>query len=120
MYFENTGIEGKTVQFSVLEHIAGSVGSFRDGHWDYERATYDYKFENMVTGDVFYLRVPSVAIEGVVEDSAAIMKLGVPYIGKYYYPHGVEYEDEEFPEDIIKASNDILKQFEELLEKAAA
>lgn len=117
MYIENTNLEGKTVKFSVLEHIANSLGLFRNDHWDYERATYDYKFENMVTGDVYYLRVPAVAIEGVVEQSYAVMKLGKPYIGKHYYPHGMEY-DMEFPEDVIKTCNEKLAQLTEKLEQA--
>lgn len=119
MYFENTNLEGKTVKFALLEHIAKSLGLLRSEQWDYERATYDYKFENMVTGDVYYLRVPAIAIEGMVEQSHAVMKLGKPYIGKHYYPHGLEY-DEEFPEDIIKTCNEKLNQFAEKLEQATA
>ncbi len=119
MIFENTKLEGKTVRFSVLEHIASSLGLVREEQWDYERATYDYKFENMVTGDVYYLRIPAVAVEGMVEQAGALMKIGKPYLGKHYYPHGLEY-DEEFPEDIIKTCNEKLAQFEEKLKKATA
>lgn len=117
MVFENTNIEGKTVQFAVLEHLTGSLGLLRDEQWDYARVTYDYKFENMITGDVYYLRVPAVAVEGMVEQSNAVMKIGKPYIGKHYYPHGVEY-DEEFPDDIIKTCEEKLNQLEEKLEQA--
>lgn len=117
MNFENTNLEGKTVQFLTLEHIAQSLGLVREEQWDYERATYDYKFENMMTGDVYYLRVPTVAVEGMVEQPSAIMKIGKPYVGKHYYPHGLEY-DEDFPEDIIKTCEDKLAQFAEKLEEA--
>ena len=116
MIFENIGFEGKTVQFSVLEHIMESVGFIRAGQWDYERVTYDYKFENMTTGDVFYLRVPAVAVEGVVEQPHAQLKLGTAYLGKHYYPHGVEY-DEEFPDDVVNTCKSKLHQLNEHLEK---
>ncbi|MFA8437614.1 YugN family protein [Pueribacillus sp. YX66] len=119
MIFENTNLEGKTIQFSVLEHVASSLGLVRVEQWDYARATYDYKFENMMTGDVYYLRIPAVAIEGMVEQANAIMKIGKPYVGKHYYPHGVEY-DEEFPDDIIKTCNEKLSQLSEKLEGATA
>lgn len=119
MKLENIGFEGKIVQFSVLEHLMKSVGLQRDGQWDYERATYDYKFENMVTGHIYYLRVPTTAVEGVVEQHDAQMKIGTAYLGRYYYPHGVEY-DEEFPDDVVNHSKEILNQLNEKLEATVA
>ncbi|WP_425590654.1 YugN family protein [Guptibacillus hwajinpoensis] len=100
MKFDKTGLESTIVQFSILDHIMHENGLVLAGQWDYERVTYDYKFEDMTNGDVYYLRVPGVAIEGMVESSYAVIKLGKPYLGKHYYPHGVEY-DEEFPETIL-------------------
>ncbi len=100
MKFKNTGLESTIVQFSILDHIMHENGLVLAGQWDYERVTYDYKFEDMTNGDVYYLRVPGVAIEGMVESPYAVIKLGKPYVGKHYYPHGVEY-DEEFPETIV-------------------
>ena len=104
MKFDNTGLESTIVQFSILDHIMHENGLVLAGQWDYERVTYDYKFEDMTNGDVYYLRVPGVAIEGEVESDHAIIKLGKPYLGKHYYPHGVEY-DEEFPKNIINTCN---------------
>ncbi len=104
MKFENTGLESTIVQFSILDHIMHENGLVLAGQWDYERVTYDYKFEDMTNGDVYYLRVPGVSIEGMVESAHAVIKLGKPYVGKHYYPHGVEY-DEEFPETIISTCN---------------
>lgn len=115
MKLDNFGYEGKTVLFSVLEDAMNSIGLERDGHWDYERATYDFKFENMTTGAVYYLRVPAVAVEGVVEQQHAKMKIGTAYLGRHYYPHGVEY-DEDFPDDIIKTCTAKLNQLSEKLE----
>ncbi len=100
MKFDKTGLESTIVQFPILDHIMHENGLVLAGQWDYERVTYDYKFEDMTNGDVYYLRVPGVAIEGMVESSYAVIKLGKPYVGKHYYPHGVEY-DEEFPETIL-------------------
>ena len=104
MKFDKTGLESTIVQFSILDHIMHENGLVLAGQWDYERVTYDYKFEDMTNGDVYYLRVPGVAIEGMVESSYAVIKLGKPYLGKHYYPHGVEY-DEEFPDTIINTCN---------------
>ena len=119
MRFENTGIEETVVPFPELEVIMESVGLIRGGAWDYERVTYDFKFENRETGDVYYLRVPGVAIEGEIEKRNCIVKLGYPYVGHHYYPHGVEY-DEVFPDEVVEVSkkrlaalNEALKQFKE-------
>jgi hypothetical protein len=116
MKFEEVGLSGKTVQFSVLEHLLSDLGFVLAGQWDYERATYDYKFEDMVTGDVYYLRVQGIAVEGEIPNKYAQVKLLTPLLGKYYYPHGVEYGDEEFPKNILEQSKRKLQAFSEALE----
>jgi hypothetical protein len=115
--FENIGFEGKVVEFSLLEHIMDSIRFVRAGQWDYERITYDFKFEDMTTGSVYYLRVPCAAVEGVVEQPHAQIKLGSAYVGKHYYPHGVEY-DEEFPSNIVNTCKQKLNQLYEEIQKS--
>lgn len=107
MQFENTGIEGTVVPFPELEQIMEAVGFIRGGSWDYEHATYDFKFEEAHTGHVYYLRVPAVAIKGDIEQRSCVVKLGFPYVGRHYYPHGVEY-NEEFPDHVLSTSKDRL------------
>ncbi len=51
---------------------------------------------------VYYLRVPGYAVEGDVGAKNAIIQLMDPYMGKHYYPTGIEYgSDEHFPERIV-------------------
>ncbi|MBM7644232.1 hypothetical protein JOD45_000425 [Scopulibacillus daqui] len=116
MKFTDTGLEGMIVPFAVLEAMAKRVGLIRGGHWDYERVTYDFKFENTKNGHIHYLRLPGVAVEGEIEQSDAKVKLLAPCLGRYYYPHGVEYENEEFPERVVNTCKERLSKLKALLE----
>ncbi|MFC4617224.1 YugN family protein [Camelliibacillus cellulosilyticus] len=107
MQFENTGIEGTVVPFPDLEQIMTSVGIIRGGSWDWERVTYDFKFENHSDGSVYYLRVPGIAVESEIERRDCKVELKTPYVGRHYYPHGVEY-DEDFPDHVINTSKERL------------
>jgi hypothetical protein len=111
MKFEEVNLTGKVVQFSVLDHLLTDLGFVLAGQWDYERVTYDYKFEDMVTGDIYYLRVQGLAVEGEIPNQYAQVKLLTPLLGKYYYPHGVEYADEKFPKNILDQSKRKLQAF---------
>ncbi|WP_453997178.1 YugN family protein [Bacillus nitroreducens] len=117
MKFENTGIENVTIELSRLTDIMTSEGFILAGQWDYERITYDYKFE--IKGDIYYLRVQGYAVEGIIEENAtgATVKLLAPFVGKYYYPHGVEYgEDEVFPKPLVDQCNRILSNVKQQLD----
>jgi hypothetical protein len=115
MKFEEVGLSGKVAQFSVLDHLLQDLGFVLAGQWDYERVTYDYKFEDMVTGDVYYLRLQGIAVEGEIPNQYAQVKLLTPLLGKYYYPHGVEYADETFPKNILDKSKRKLQAVYEAL-----
>ncbi|MTD30352.1 YugN family protein [Planomicrobium sp. YIM 101495] len=107
MYFENTGLEDIKVDIDLLNDVMSKHGLTKEGQWDYERATFDRKF--VIREGTFYLRVFSYAIDGDVDANDAIMKVMKPALGKYYYPFGVEYgEDEVFPEHLVKTCKDIL------------
>lgn len=109
MRFENTGLDKLRIDFNKLEELLPKFGLFRDGHWDYERVTYDRKFD--IKDGVYYLRVQGYATDGDIGANDATIQLLKPILGRHYYPHGVEYgEDEYFP-------NTLVKQCEELLEK---
>ncbi|HSI67807.1 MAG TPA: YugN family protein [Planococcus sp. (in: firmicutes)] len=108
MYFENTGLEDIHLDFGLLDHIMSKHGLTKDGQWDYERVTYDRKF--IIREGTYYLRVFGFAVDGDIDTSDAIVKVMKPVIGKHYYPHGVEYgEDEHFPEHLIKTCTQILE-----------
>src|SRR5699024_12232834 len=70
------------------------------GSWDYERMTFDFKYE--VPEGIYYLRMPGYTLEGDVGANNAILQLMDPYMGKHYYPTGIEYgADEHFPDRIV-------------------
>lgn len=115
MYFKEAGIEGKVVQFSDLESIMRTMNMIRGGQWDWERTTYDHKFENRDTGNIYYLRVQGVAIRGEIEQPNAEVLLKTPILGHHYYPHGIEY-DEVFPDVLVNKCNEKLSQLKELLD----
>lgn len=107
MKFENTGIENLTADLTRLDEIMEDLGLVRAGQWDYERVTYDRKFE--LQKDVYYLRVQGYAVEGDVGAHHAVVKLMAPLLGKHYYPHGVEYgEGENFPKSLVEQCTKIL------------
>lgn len=99
MKFENTEFEGKIINFADLNETMKEAGF--DIQWDYERVTYDYKIIDQVKDEVYYFRVPAFLYEGEIPKDNCKVKMMFPYLGKHYYPHGVEY-DEVFPERIIE------------------
>lgn len=115
MKFENTGITGKEVEFSEAEHVLGENGFIHAGQWDYQRVTFDYKFDDLVNDDVYYLRIQAYAIKGDIPSPSSVIKFLDPILGKHYYPHGVEYDGEDFPKHIIEKSNKKLEQTASLL-----
>lgn len=114
MRFEGTELDGQVVDFTRLTEVMSEYGFVLAGQWDYERATYDYKFEMLK--DVYYLRVQAYAVEGDIGGRHARVKLLTPLLGKHYYPHGVEYgEGEEFPHGVLQKSKQLLHNVSEAL-----
>lgn len=115
MRIENTGIEKLRLDLNVLDDLLPKFGLIRAGQWDYERVTYDRKI--VLNEHVYYLRVQGYAIEGDVGAHDAFIQLKVPILGKYYYPHGVEYgEDENFPKALVNRCREILQDAYDQLE----
>lgn len=118
MRFENTGFENIKADLNRIDEVMSDFGLVREGQWDYERVTYDRKFE--LKEGVFYLRVLGHAVEGDVGTHKAIIQLMKPLLGKHYYPHGVEYGDgENFPKALVSQSEKILSDVKSQLEKFA-
>ncbi|PYZ93269.1 hypothetical protein CR194_08730 [Salipaludibacillus keqinensis] len=111
MKFQESGLESLIIEFQVLEEIMEEAGFHNQ--YDYERITFDYKMIDQVHDDVYYLRVPAHVEDGEIPSPHATVKMMVPYVGKHYYPHGVEY-DEEFPKKVIDKCN---KKIELIFEK---
>ncbi|WP_462409157.1 YugN family protein [Neobacillus sp. Marseille-QA0830] len=108
MRFENTGIENLKAELNRLDDVMVKHGLVRAGQWDYERVTYDRKFE--LREGVFYLRIQGYAVEGDVDTFKAVIKLMTPLVGKHYYPHGVEYgEGENFPNSLVNQCKKLIE-----------
>ena len=108
MYFENTGLENLTADVNRLDEVMEEHGLVRAEQWDYERASYDRKFE--LKEGIFYLRIQGYTIEGDIGAHRATLQLLKPTLGKHYYPHGMEYgEDELFPSSLVKQCESILR-----------
>lgn len=109
MKFEDINYSDIVISLEKLDFVLEPLGFHRGEQSDFERVTYDRKFENLDTGDVFYLRVQGYAVDGDIDSGHADIKLLTPLLGKHYYPHGVEYgEGEKFPKSILTRSKDIL------------
>lgn len=109
MKFESIGFENVTADLDRLDQLMPEHGLIRAEQWDYERVSYDRKFE--LKEGTFYLRVLGYAVEGDVGAHKAVIKLLTPLLGKHYYPHGVEYgEGESFPASLVKQCEKILAE----------
>ncbi|MFJ7728900.1 YugN family protein [Neobacillus sp. NPDC097160] len=118
MKFENIGIENLKAELTRLDEVMHEHGLVRAGQWDYERVTYDRKFE--LKEGVYYLRVQGDAIDGDVDTYKATIQLMTPILGKHYYPHGVEYgEGENFPASLVNQCKKILETVKEEVSKFA-
>lgn len=106
MYIENTKLENITADVQIVEDVLRKQGLECHGGWDYERMTFDRRFD--LKEGTYYLRVFAVAQSGDIDARDAVIKLLKPVLGKYYYPHGVEYENENFPASLVKRCEELL------------
>ncbi|MFC4404691.1 YugN family protein [Gracilibacillus xinjiangensis] len=106
----DTGIEDLLVDLKPLDNGMEKANFVRASQWDYERVTYDYKVGSPEENITYYIRVQGYAVEGDVDKGDAVIKLLTPLLGKHYYPHGIEYgENEEFPETLVKRATGIIQ-----------
>lgn len=118
MKFEDTGIESIKIDFNRLDEVMSKHRMILAGQWDYERATYDHKFQ--IREGTYYLRIPGYAVEGDVGSRKAVIQLMTPLLGKHYYPHGVEYGDDEvFPNHLVKQCKQMLDNIKKDLDMFA-
>ena len=116
MKFENSGLQNMIADLNHLDDLLPKYGLIRAEQWDYERVSYDRKFE--LTEGVYYLRLLGYAIEGDVGAHKATIKFLDPLLGKHYYPHGVEYgEGEYFPVPLVKECETILSKVKKELDQ---
>ena len=106
MYIENTQLEDLKVDQEVLSTVMRKFGLECHGAWDYDRMVFDRCYD--VREGRYYLRVFCNAVSGDVGAHNATLNILKPAVGKYYYPHGVEYTDEVFPEHLVKECQTVL------------
>ncbi|WP_028782655.1 YugN family protein [Thalassobacillus devorans] len=118
MKLEATGIEGLVIKQKPLHHILNKAGFIRGGQWDYERVTYDYKIGSPEKNITYYVRIQGYAIEGEVDSGTGVFKMLAPLLGRHYYPHGVEYgEQEGFSQDLVDRANKLVTKAAEDIKK---
>ncbi|MBH0229020.1 YugN family protein [Halobacillus yeomjeoni] len=118
MKLEGTGIDGLMVDFGPLTELMERNGFILGGSWDYERVTYDYKLNAPEKNITYYIRIQGYAIEGDVDKGNAVIRLMTPLLGRHYYPHGVEYgEQEGFSEGIIEKAKTLIQKVQGPAEK---
>ncbi|NBJ68517.1 MULTISPECIES: YugN family protein [Clostridia] len=111
MKLENTGLEDVKIDLKPLDHVTAKHAFIRAGQWDYERVTYDYRMDSEEKNITYYIRVQGYAIEGDVDRGNAVIQLMTPLLGKHYYPHGVEYgEEENFPNDLVERAKNLISK----------
>jgi hypothetical protein len=111
MKIEGSGLEQKELTLEDLDHVAYEIGFVR-WSWDYKRATYDFKYVDKKLGETFYLRLPVVAIKGIIEEEGndSVVQIRQPYVGRHLHPHGFDYEYN-FPQYFL---DDVNKRLEAL------
>ncbi|GAJ99678.1 YugN family protein [Geomicrobium sp. JCM 19055] len=102
----------KELKFGNLLPVMDKHGFIHAEQWDYERVTFDYEMKDEREGATYFLRVPAYAIDGDIPGEDTVVKLMTPILGRHYYPHGVEY-DEEFPDKIVSKVKSKLQGVEE-------
>ncbi|HIS28206.1 MAG TPA: hypothetical protein IAA78_01995 [Candidatus Avamphibacillus intestinigallinarum] len=117
MKIEVPGIQDAVIDLKPLDHLMGKHAFIRAGQWDYERVTYDYKIGSNEKNITYYIRIQGVAIEGDVDHRDAVIKLMTPLLAKHYYPHGLEYgEDENFPQSLVERATTLVQRVQQEIE----
>ncbi|PWU68975.1 MULTISPECIES: YugN family protein [Gracilibacillus] len=120
MKIQDTGLEELLIDLKPLDDGMERANFVRAGQWDYERVTYDYKIGSPEENVTYYIRMQGYAVEGDVDRGDAVIKLLTPLIGKHYYPHGIEYgEEEDFPTTTVERAKKILKNVKENIQPFA-
>lgn len=114
MRIENTGIEDALVDIKPLSHLMGNNAFIKGEQWDYERVTYDYKVDSPEKNITYYIRIQAYAVEGDIDRGDAVVKILTPLLGKHYYPHGIEYgEEEDFPPSLVERAHHLVSKVKE-------
>jgi len=108
------------VDVKPLSKVLGLHAFIKGEGWDYERITYDYKIGSNEKNVSYYIRIQAYALEGDIDRGDAVVKILPPLLGKHYYPHGIEYGEEEgFSTNLIERATGLVKNAAKDLQKYA-
>lgn len=113
MIIENTGLSGLKSDLAHLDDVTTKLGFVR-WQWEYYRATYDLKFEDLTNQAEYFLRVNARVESGKLENPHAILYLEDAYMGKATFPHGLDYSSP-IPDAILKAAKQKLAKLNQEL-----
>ncbi len=95
MVFENSTLETMLVSQDILQDVMNKNGLVLGGAWDYERMTFDFKYE--IPEGVYYLRVPGYAVEGDVGAKKCHHPADGPLYGQALLSDRVKYAQWDSP-----------------------
>ena len=113
MIIENSGLNGVQSELHHLDDAAEKVGFVR-WQWEYYRATYDLKLTDRTSGNDYYLRVNTRAVEGKLENPHTVLVIEAIYMGLATFPHGLNYEAP-IPKHIMETATQRLEQLKQQL-----
>jgi hypothetical protein len=113
MLLDNTGLNGMRSDLGHLDESSDKLGFVR-WQWEYRRATYDLKMHDRVSGEDYFLRITTRAVEGKLENPEAILEVEAVYIGRATFPHGLDYESP-IPQPILNAATQRTQELKQLL-----
>jgi hypothetical protein len=113
LIIKDSGLNGVQAELADLDESSERVGFVR-WQWEYYRATYDFKIEDRANSEQYFLRINTRAIEGKLENPAAVLAIEDIYLGRASFPHGLDYESA-VPEPVLKTAKQKLSALQQLL-----
>jgi hypothetical protein len=108
-------LENEVEEFIHLNDFFGKFEFTLGGNWDYEHGYFDRALDE---ANKVWLRIPfqvtSGTMDGISDDSDAVVQLGTPFVLKHIYNEGLD------PEAVPNVYGSLINQFQEPIEKDAA
>ncbi|WP_274361571.1 YugN family protein [Paenibacillus thermotolerans] len=114
MIIEDSGLKGLQAELADLDEASEKIGFVR-WQWEYTRATYDLKIEDKPSKEDYFVRISTRAVEGKLENPAAVLAVEEVYIGRATFPHGLDYNSA-VPESVMKLAKQKLAAFKQLIQ----
>jgi hypothetical protein len=107
-------LENHVEEFVNLNDYLGKFEFTLGGNWDYDHGYFDRYLDE---AHQVWLRIPfqvtSGTMDGITDDSDAVVKLGTPFVLKHIYNEGLD------PEAVPNVYGSLINQFQEPLDKDA-